>query len=154
MTKFKSFCCKVFHRLSTLIQITAWYQEIALTSGDTCVSWSSWLVMMILSGDRLYPNVENLFSILILQFVLFMHTLYFVSNDNNKDVQSIIIQVMIISQLDKQRDYGICTSEYERPSVAILAYVMICRQNCQCREYMSYPQMFTEWIRSNHSMDR
>ena len=113
--------------------------------------------MMILSGDRLYPNVENLLSILILQFVLFMHALYllyFVSNDNNKDVQSIIIQEMIISQLNKQRDYGIYTSEYERPSVAILAYVTICRQNCQCREYMSYPQMFTKWIRSNHSMDR
>ena len=49
--------------------------------------------MMILTGDRFYPNAENLLSILILQFVLFMHVfhlLYFVSNDNNKDVQSII----------------------------------------------------------------
>ena len=50
------------------------------------------LMMMILTGDRFYPNAENLLSILILQFVLFMHVfhlLYFVSNDNNKDVQSI-----------------------------------------------------------------
>ena len=49
-------------------------------------------MMMILTGDRFYPNAENLLSILILQFVLFMHAfhlLYFVSNDNNKDVQSI-----------------------------------------------------------------
>ena len=49
-------------------------------------------MMMILTGDRFYPNAENLLSILILQFVLFMHVfhlLYFVSNDNNKDVQSI-----------------------------------------------------------------
>ena len=48
---------------------------------------------MILTGDRFYPNAENLVSILILQFVLFMHVfhlLYFVSNDNNKDVQSIV----------------------------------------------------------------
>ena len=48
-------------------------------------------MMMILTGDRFYPNAENLLSILILQFVLFMHVfhlLYFVSNDNNKDVQS------------------------------------------------------------------
>ena len=45
---------------------------------------------MILTGDRFYPNAENLLSILILQFVLFMHVfhlLYFVSN---KDVQSFI----------------------------------------------------------------
>ena len=50
-------------------------------------------MMMILTGDRFYLNAENLLSILILQFVLFMHVfhlLYFVSNDNNKDVQSII----------------------------------------------------------------
>ena len=46
---------------------------------------------MILTGDRFYPNAENLLSILILQLVSFMHVLhllYFVSNDNNKDVQS------------------------------------------------------------------
>ena len=54
--------------------------------------------MMILTGDRFYPNAENLLSILILQFVLFMHVyhlLYFVSNDNNKDVQSIIYQELV-----------------------------------------------------------
>ena len=48
-------------------------------------------MMMILTGDRFYQNTENLLSILILQFVLFMHVfplLYFVSNDNSKDVQS------------------------------------------------------------------
>ena len=52
---------------------------------------------MILTGDRFYPNAENLLSILILQFVLFMHVfhlLYFVSNDNNKDVQSVIIVLL------------------------------------------------------------
>ena len=50
-------------------------------------------MMMILTGDRFYPNAENLLSILILQFVLFMHVfqlLYFVSNDNNKHVQSFL----------------------------------------------------------------
>ena len=55
-------------------------------------------MMMILTGDRFYPNAENLLSILILQFVLFMHVfhlLYFVSNDNNKDVQSLIRVTMI-----------------------------------------------------------
>ena len=48
-------------------------------------------MMMILTGERFYPNAENILSILILQSVLFMHVfhlLYFVSNDNNKDVQS------------------------------------------------------------------
>ena len=52
-------------------------------------------MMMILTGDRFYPNAENLLSILILQFVLFMHVfhlLYFVSNDNNKDVQSLMLR--------------------------------------------------------------
>ena len=51
-------------------------------------------MMMNLTGDGFYPNTENILSILILQFVLFMHVfhlLYFVSNDNNKDVQSISI---------------------------------------------------------------
>ena len=55
-------------------------------------------MMMILTGDRFYPNAENLLSILILQFVLFMHVfhlLYFVSNDNNKDVQSLIIDLKL-----------------------------------------------------------
>ena len=50
------------------------------------------LMMMILTGDGFYLNAESLLSISILQFVLFMHLfhlLYFVSNDNNKDVQSI-----------------------------------------------------------------
>ena len=50
-------------------------------------------MMRILTGERFYPNAENLLSILILQFVLFIHALnllYFVSNDNNKDVQSAI----------------------------------------------------------------
>ena len=51
---------------------------------------------MILTGDIFYPNAENLLSILILQFVsVFMHVfhlLYFVSNDNNKDVQSVKTQ--------------------------------------------------------------
>ena len=47
-------------------------------------------MVMILSGDIFYPNAESLLSILILHFVLFMYVLqllYFVSNDNNKDVQ-------------------------------------------------------------------
>ena len=58
-------------------------------------------MMMILTGDRFYPNAENLLSILILQFVLFMHVfhlLYFVSNDNNKDVQSIINLPLFVSE--------------------------------------------------------
>ena len=61
-------------------------------------------MMMILTGDRFYPNAENLLSILILQFVLFMHVfhlLYFVSNDNNKDVQS-IIQILLSWQLQQR----------------------------------------------------
>ena len=55
------------------------------------------LVELILTGDRFYPKAENLLSILILQFVLFMHVyhLFFVSNDNNKDVQSIINKLFI-----------------------------------------------------------
>ena len=55
-------------------------------------------MMMILTGDRFYPNAENLLSNLILQFVLFMHVfhlLYFVSNDNNKDVQSLFSKWII-----------------------------------------------------------
>ena len=43
--------------------------------------------------DRILSEHEH--SIIILQFVLFMHVFhlwYFVSNDNNKDVQSIYNQ--------------------------------------------------------------
>ena len=55
-------------------------------------------MMMILTDDRFYPKAENLLSILILQFVLFMHVyhlLYFVNNDNNKDVKSINLSSML-----------------------------------------------------------
>ena len=75
---------------------------------------------MILTGDRFYPNAENFLSILILQFVLFMHVfhlLYFVSNDNNKDVQSYIYL-----------HYTYNIHEWNRP---IGTFTAVCRRNLQ-----------------------
>ena len=69
-------CLDQWRRMYLLVELSWW--------------WWSWLVTDFIRTRKTF------LSILILQFVLFMHVfhlLYFVSNDNNKDVQSCIVNI-------------------------------------------------------------